>query len=281
MQRSQQVMGTVVSFSLREARNTTIDGAPAQEPVAGAESAEVAAAIPAAALAAADAALERAEAKLRWVDDVFSTYKTESPVSRLRRGEIELDAAPPEVAEVLELCRRVKDASDGWFDPWSMPGGLDPTGLVKGWAAERALDELKKAGVPAAMINAGGDITVYGEPEPGQPWRIGVRHPQAADRLLCIVEISGRGAVATSGNYERGLHMLNPNTGEPARALASATVIGPDLTFADALATALFVSGGEALERIARLRGYSAFVVDADGFFRATRNLPVPFKLAA
>lgn len=278
MQHSQQVMGTVVSFSIREgttAARTTTEAAAAAEPTITTSEAA------AAATDVAAAALTRATATLQTADDVFSTWKPQSPVSRLRRGVITLDQAPPQVADVLALCREARDISGGWFDPWRLPGGVDPTGLVKGWAAERALDEFKNAGVPAAMINAGGDITVYGEPEPGQPWRIGVRHPQAADRLLCIVEISGRGAVATSGNYERGLHMLNPNTGEPARALASATVIGPDLTFADALATALFVSDGEALERIARLRGYSAFVVDADGFFRATRNLPVPFKLAA
>jgi len=278
MQHSQQVMGTVVSFSIREgttAARTTTEAAAAAEPTITTSEAA------AAATDVAAAALTRATATLQTADDVFSTWKPQSPVSRLRRGVITLDQAPPQVADVLALCREARDISGGWFDPWRLPGGVDPTGLVKGWAAERALDEFKNAGVPAAMINAGGDITVYGEPEPGQPWRIGVRHPQAADRLLCIVEISGRGAVATSGNYERGLHMLNPNTGEPARALASATVIGPDLTFADALATAVFVSGGEALERIARLRGYSAFVVDADGFFRATRNLPVPFKLAA
>ena len=59
-------------------------------------------------------------------------------------GEIGLEEAPPEVAEVLELCRRAREASDGWFDPWAMPGGVDPTGLVKGWAVERALDELKR-----------------------------------------------------------------------------------------------------------------------------------------
>ena len=271
-------MGTVVSFSIREgttAARTTTEAAAAAEPTITTSEAA------AAATDVAAAALTRATATLQTADDVFSTWKPQSPVSRLRRGVITLDQAPPQVADVLALCREARDISGGWFDPWRLPGGVDPTGLVKGWAAERALDEFRNAGVPAAMINAGGDITVYGEPEPGQPWRIGVRHPQAADRLLCIVEISGRGAVATSGNYERGLHMLNPNTGEPARALASATVIGPDLTFADALATAVFVSGGEALERIARLRGYSAFVVDADGFFRATRNLPVPFKLAA
>ncbi|HEY5386521.1 MAG TPA: FAD:protein FMN transferase, partial [Thermoleophilia bacterium] len=235
----------------------------------------------AAALAAAETALERAEAKLRWVDDVFSTYKPESSVSRLRRGEIELDEAPPEVADVLELCRKVRDASDGWFDPWRMPGGLDPTGLVKGWAAERALDEFRNAEVPAAMINAGGDITAYGRPAPGEPWRIGIRHPLAADRLLLMVELDGPGAVATSGIYERGEHLIDPNTGEPANGLLSATVVGLDLAFADALATALFVSGGRLLERISQLGGYHGFTVSGDGVVRATRGLPVGLKIAA
>ena len=260
MQRSQQVMGTVVSFSLREAESAT-DGAPTPEP-------------------AAEAALKRAEAKLRWVDDVFSTWKPESPVSRLRRGEIGLEAAPPEVAEVLELCRKAREVSEGWFDPWRLPGGVDPTGLVKGWAVERALDEFKNAGV-TAMINAGGDIAAYGRPAPGQPWRIGIRHPLAEDRLLLMVELDGPGAIATSGTYERGEHLIDPKTGEPAHGLLSATVVGLDLAFADALATALFVSGGALLERISRLAGYHGFTVSGDGVVRATRGLPVGLKVAA
>ncbi|MCX6362803.1 MAG: FAD:protein FMN transferase [Actinobacteria bacterium] len=255
-------MGTVVSFSLREAERTTADGAAVRD-------------------VAAEAALERAEAKLRWVDEVFSTWKPQSPVSRLRRGEIELDAAPPEVAEVLELCRTAREVSEGWFDPWSMPGGLDPTGLVKGWAAERALDEFKIAGVPAAMINAGGDIAAYGRPAAGRPWRIGIRHPLAEDRLLLMVELDGPGAVATSGTYERGEHLIDPHTGAPAYGLLSATVVGLDLAFADALATALFVSGGRLLERISRLAGYHGFTVSGDGIVRATRGLPVALKTAA
>jgi len=258
-------MGTVVSYSLREAESAT-DGAQSGG---------------AAAHAAAAAALERAEAKLRWVDDVFSTYKPESPVSRLRRGEIELDAAPPEVAAVFELCRTARDVSEGWFDPWRLPGGVDPTGLVKGWAAERALDVLKNAGVPAALINAGGDIAAYGRPAPGQPWRIGIRHPLAADRLLLMVELDGPGAVATSGTYERGEHLIDPHTGEPANGLLAATVVGLDLAFADALATALFVSGGELLERISRLAGYHGFTVSGDGVVRASRGLPVALKTGA
>ncbi len=264
-------MGTVVSFNLREARSTTTDprrgssgGAPAEAARAGASGAEIAA-----------VALERAQAKLRWADDVFSTWKPDSPVSRLRRGEIELGDAPSEVADVLELCRRARDASDNWFDPWAMPGGVDPTGLVKGWAAERALDEIRDAGVPAAMINAGGDIAVYGRPAPGQSWRIGIRHPLAADRILLTAELEGPGAVATSGSYERGAHMLDPHSGEPVTSLLSATVIGHDLAFADALATALYVSGGRLLERISRLAGYHGFIVGGRGTIRASRGFPM------
>ena len=193
----------------------------------------------------------RAEEKLQWVDDVFSTWKPESPMSRLRRGEIGLGTRRPRSPRCCELCRRARDASDGWFDPWAMPGGVDPTGLVKGWAVERALDELKRAGVPAAMINAGGDIAVYGRPSPGQSWRIGIQHPLAADRILLTADLAGAGAVATSGSYERGAHLVDPRTGRPTTALLSATVIGHDLAFADALATALYASQGALLDRLA------------------------------
>ena len=255
-------MGTVVSFSLREdTRTTTTEDAGR----AGDGPARV----------RPDEALEQARAELRWVDDVFSTWKPQSPVSLLRRGELRLDDAPPEVAEVLELCRRVRDASDGWFDPWAMPGGVDPTGLVKGWAVERALAILKQAGTAGALINAGGDIAVYGRPAPGEPWRIGIQHPLAPDRILLTAELEGAGAVATSGSYERGEHLVDPRTGRPASALLSATVIGHDLGYADALATGLYASGGALLERLALLVGYHGFVVDGRGLVHASRGFPI------
>ena len=128
---------------------------------------------------------------------------------------------------------------------------------------------------PARLINAGGDVAVFGEPEPGQPWRVGIHDPLAADRLLTVVTLGGHDrAVATSGGYERGDHVLDPVSGEPAQGLLAATVVGPDLAFADALATGLFASGGNALARIAGLRGYSALVVHDDGTVRATLGFP-------
>jgi thiamine biosynthesis lipoprotein len=92
-----------------------------------------------------------------------------------------------------------------------MPAGVDPTGLVKRWAAQRALADLGRAGVEAAMVNAGGDVVVCGQPEPGRPWRVGVRHPHDGSRLLCVVTTTA--GVATSGADERGAHVLDPPTG--------------------------------------------------------------------
>ena len=104
---------------------------------------------------------------------------------------------------------------------------------------------------------------------------MGIRHPLAADRLLTVVTLGGHDrAVATSGSYERGEHVLDPASGDPARALTAATVVGPDLAFADALATGLLASGGKALARIAGLRGYSALTVATDGTVHTTLGFP-------
>jgi len=266
-------MGTVVSLAIREAAATsaaTEAAGPAGE-LAGTPASPASSPAP----AALEAAAARALALLHDVDAVFSTWQPESPMSRLRRGELELAAAPPEIAAVLELCRRARVASGGWFDPWRLPGGVDPTGLVKGWAAERALAEVRQAGAAGGLINAGGDVAVFGEPGPGQPWRVGIRDPLAADRLLTVVTLGGHDrAVATSGAYERGPHVLDPTSGEPARGLLAATVVGPDLAFVDALATGLLASGGKALARVAGLRGYSALLVYDDATMRATIGFP-------
>jgi FAD:protein FMN transferase len=243
-------MGTVVSLEIRT-RSTTTEADERR----------------------AEAAVRRAWHVLREADRVFSTYRHESPVSRLRRGEIGVAQAPAEVAEVVALCRSARDESCGWFDAWALPGGFDPTGLVKGWAAARALAEVERDGFAGAMLNAGGDIAVFGEPAPGQPWRIGIRDPTSADRLIGVLDVTA-GAVATSGTYERGLHVIDPSTGRPATALLATTVTGPDLTLADVLATALLASGGRAVRCLEHIEGYEALMVGADGSVRTTPGFP-------
>jgi thiamine biosynthesis lipoprotein len=200
---------------------------------------------------------------LHRADALFSTWNGNSPVSLLRRGEASLAELPADVAEVVAECHAARAASGGWFDPWAMPGGFDPTGLVKGWAAEHALAVLRENGVPGGLVNGGGDIAAFGSPAPGQVWRVGVAHPWRRGSLAAVIETDA--AVATSGCYERGPHLIDPGTGRPASRAASATVTGPRLSLTDALATAVAVAGDAALPLVSAVEGYAAYLIRPDG----------------
>lgn len=210
-------------------------------------------------------AIRSACAVLHRADAVFSTWNPQSPVSRMRHGQTQPSDLPAEVPEVLRACEAARRATGGWFDPWAAPGGVDPTGLVKGWAVERALGVLKDAGITAAMVNGGGDIAVFGQP-PGPDangWRIGIRHPWRPDGLAAIVT-GVTAAIATSGRYERGEHLYSP-PGKRLAAVASATVTGPSLAMADAIATALAAGGDAVLPFVIALDGYEGYLIRGDG----------------
>ncbi len=223
--------------------------------------------------------LATARAILQRADAVFSTWKPHSPVSRLRRGEITMTEAPAEVSEVLEQCAIARELSGGWFDPWAMPGGIDPTGYVKGWAAQKALGAFRASSICGAIVNAAGDIASFGSPGPGQPFRIGITDPFSPRRLAEVVYLTG--AIATSGTYERGNHLIDPHTGRPAARAASASVTGPDLGLADALATALAVAGAPGLDLIKAFDGYEALIIALDGSRRWTEQFPFARRDAA
>lgn len=218
--------------------------------------------------------LRRAVARLHEADRVFSTWEPDSPLSRLRSGLSGPDELAPAdraaIEEVLGRCVVAREMTDGAFDPWVMPGGVDPTGLVKGWAAAAALEELRAAGAGYAIVNAGGDIAVFGRPG-GACWRVGIRHPSQPESLCAVVEVAT--AVATSGNYERPGDLVDPKTGRTARGVVSATVTGPELDLADALATGLAVAGRPLLARIEQAEGYEAHLVTSDGRHFATPGM--------
>jgi thiamine biosynthesis lipoprotein len=215
-----------------------------------------------------DAALACCVGWFHWVDEVFSTYKPESPVSRLGRGELALADCPPEVSQVLDRCEQLRAETGGYFDV-TAGGTLDPSGLVKGWAVERAAALLIEAGSQRHCINAAGDVTVVGGAGPSRPWRVGIAHPLVT-RALCTVVALTDGAVATSGTSERGFHVFVPQTGQPATALASVTVVGPHLGDADAYATAALAMGLDAPSWLEALPNHEAYVVDAIGHMWAS-----------
>ena len=193
----------------------------------------------------------QARGTLQRADAVFSTWKANSPMSRLRRGEITREQAPPEVTEVLDECAKARQISRGWFDPWAMPGGVDPTGYVKGWAAQRALGAFASTEIRGAIVNAAGDIASFGATEHSQAFRVGIVDPYSPGRLACVVELTG--AIATSGTAERGSHLIDPYSRRPTARVASASVTGPDLGLADALATAVAVAGEAGLRLVETL----------------------------
>jgi len=197
--------------------------------------------------------LDAAVDTLRELEARFTTYRDDSEIKRIERGELSRADAHPDVREVLDACAVLRAESDGAFDTWR-EGRLDPSGYVKGWAAERAADVLRDAGATRFALNLGGDVICAGEPEPGAPWRVGVRHPAEPGRMALVLGIRD-GAVATSGSYERGDHVVDARTGRAANAWRSITVLAPDLATADAVATAALAMGEEGPEWAARRAG--------------------------
>ena len=199
------------------------------------------------------------------VDSDFSTYIDTSWVTRLRTNQIEITSCPPSVQEVWQLCLHAKHLTDGAFDPWAVEGGFDPSGLVKGWAADKCADLLVSLGIEHVQVNAAGDLSLRGGFHDGvvKPWSIGVVNPDNRGEVVETFEISD-GAIATSGTYERGAHINDPYTGLIAIGAKSATVVGPLGWLCDALATALMVAGEDGAKYFSQpeLEGYQVFVVD-------------------
>ena len=200
------------------------------------------------------------------VDLDFSTYKDGSYISRLRRNEIAIADCPEMVREIWGLCAIARDLTEGAFDPWAVAGGFDPSGYVKGWAGDKCAQILSAAGCEQIQVNAAGDLTLRGGVGEGgeiKPWAIGVLNPDNRQEVLRIFNITD-GAIATSGVYERGVHIFDPATGTIAIGAKSATVIGPDGGLSDALATALMVAGEDGAGWFAQpeLVEYSAWVID-------------------
>ena len=210
------------------------------------------------------AAVDDAVRWLHKVDATFSTYRPDSDISRIRRGELGVEDADVHVADVLDRCARVQHETGGFFSSL-IDGQVDPTGLVKGWAIERASRILERAGSRNHAVNGGGDMQLAGEAAPGRPWSVGVTDPR--DRQTVLTVVDGRDcAVATSGISERGAHIVDPFTGRPvANGLVSATVTGPRLTEVDAYATAAFAMGLPALGWIETTTGYELLLVGEDG----------------
>jgi thiamine biosynthesis lipoprotein len=191
------------------------------------------------------------------IDKRFSTYKPESEVSRFSAGRIKENSLSADLKMVIAECEKAEAETDGYFSAWAA-GTFDPSGYVKGWAIAEAGEIIEKYGFKTYCIGAGGDIMARSDSV--KKWNIAIQDPADRSKILNKLSISN-GAVATSGNYERGSHIINPKTKKPASELLSVTVSGPDIIKADILATACFAMGEKAADFMKRETGYRALII--------------------
>ncbi len=219
-------------------------------------------------------AVEKVFAELREVDTTFSMWRASSEANRVARGELAIADACADVRLVHDLTEQAKAITAGWFDAM-LPDGRgdarwDPTGLVKGWAVERA--SLRLSGLVGDWcVNAGGDVVLVPGPDDPQPWLVGIEDP--GDRSLVLAAVSlVEGGIATSGSAARGGHVIDPRTGEPVTTPGSLTVHGPSLMWSDVWATAAYASGPRAPDLLAAAGGYGWAVVDRQGSYPTVRS---------
>ncbi len=244
------------------------------------------------------AAVEEVTRRLEAIDAQLSPWRPGSWVSALIRGAVTPADCPDDVRCVVGVAVELRAFTDGYFSPfWQrLPygePGPDPTGLVKGWAAQQVSDVLRDHGLPDHVVNAAGDVVVSGQSDPEEPerrWRVGISDPHRAGALAGLVELgrtTSRWAVATSGTAQLGAHVSDPHSGRFPVSVASATVVAPvddtdgpeeGAAVADGCATALVAAGDRAPDLLERLagRGVEALLIAGDGSVHDPRGLLRP-----
>ncbi len=203
-----------------------------------------------------------------YVDEKFSTYKKTSEITAINEGRLQPKDYSFDMKEVFRLSDKTKKETDGYFDIYHN-GTCDPSGLVKGWAIWKAGKILENKGVKNFYIDAGGDVQTSGKNSVRQSWKVGIRNPFKKDEIIKILTVSGQG-VATSGTYERGLHIFNPKTGGLANEIASITVVGENIYEADRFATPAFVMGTSGIKFIEKTPGLEGYMIDKAGIATMT-----------
>jgi thiamine biosynthesis lipoprotein len=160
---------------------------------------------------------------------------------------------------------------------------IDLGGIAKGYAVDRGIAILQRAGIKHALVSAGGDSRIIGD-RFGKPWIVGIRHPDHKDQIIARLPLVDT-AISTSGDYERYFdengvryhHIIDPRTGHSASAVRSATVLAPTATRTDGLSKTAFVLGAEAAIKIyERLGDVDAILVKPDGKVLYTKGLEPP-----
>ena len=170
---------------------------------------------------------------------------------------------------------------------------IDPGGIAKGYAADKAAEVLKEQGIRSGIVAVAGEIRTFGTKPDGKPWRIGIKNPRARDHeddIMATIELSDM-AISTSGDYERFFiadgkryhHLLNPRTGHSARECKCVSVIANKGVFTDAFATGVFVLGPEKGMKVLEKLGFDGMIIDSQDRIYVTPKIRrrIEFKKTA
>jgi len=197
-----------------------------------------------------------------YIDNKFSTYKANSEISQINRGEIREKDFSSDMQKILSLCEQTKKETNGFFDK-NNNGFLDPSGIVKGYAINEGANMLRNKGFKNIYVEIAGDIQVFGKNERGEDWKIGIQNPFDKNEIVKVVNLSDKG-IATSGTYIRGDHIYSPNDKNKKTDIVSVTIIGPNVYEADRFATAVFAMGEAGIKFIVSFKGFEGYVINSD-----------------
>jgi len=201
---------------------------------------------------------------------------TIKPVVDLYQESFRVNNGPPSSEMLKEAMEKVGShhlkltKTSVSFKRSGMEVTLD--GIAKGYIVDRAMDLLRQQKIQHALINAGGDILVYGGKGEDKPWKIGIQDPWKRKGHVDVVTLNN-GAIATSGNYEVFFdreklfhHLIRPNSGSPAPETASVTIQAASCMEADAIATSVYVMGpARGSQFIRQLRSIEGLVINSQG----------------
>jgi thiamine biosynthesis lipoprotein len=153
-------------------------------------------------------------------------------------------------------------------------------GIGKGYAADRAKQLLVELGIRSGVVNASGDLAVWGTQAGGRPWTIGIADPDTKVPFSSLTLTNM--AIATSGNYEKYVmidgkrysHTIDPKTGLPVTGIKSVSIISPMAELSDALATPVTVMGPQAgLHMINQMKSVACIIISDDNQIFTSRNI--------
>lgn len=153
--------------------------------------------------------------------------------------------------------------------------------IGKGYAAERARHVMQSMNMDSGIVNASGDLTVWGFQPNGEAWTIGIVNPNMAGEIFSYMKVTNM-AIATSGNYEKYVmidgkkysHTINPRTGLPVTGIKSVTILTTNAEIADAMATPVMIMGIEAgLDMINQMKDIEAIIIDDNDRVYKSNNI--------